>query len=110
LNTVVLVYNMSLGLQDPANYVTFVGALDLYRPAPPGQGILALLGMSIVSDVTAVFGSTLRRTITLQTTTFGDTLYGGDANQIKAATRNIFRAALGLLAPASVTASEPVVT
>ncbi len=107
--TVVLDHVFDLGPQNPASYVAKVQAIDVYELPPPGQGILDILGMTIVSDVTAVFGGALKRTITLQTTAVGDQLYP-TADAVKNATRNIFRDALGQRTPALVLALEPVVT
>lgn len=107
--TVTLLYTLDVGIQLAANYVARVEAIDVFDPAPPGQGILALLGMDLVSDTTVAAGTnTITRTIVLRTNAQGDQLYA-NADAVKAATRNIFRAALNLRTPALVTAAEPVV-
>lgn len=109
MHTVVLDYLFDLGVQNPVAYVAKVQAIDVYEKPPPGQGVLDILGMTIVSDVAAIIGIELHRTITLKTTAAGDQLYP-TANAIKAATRGIFTGALALRTPAVVTAVEPVVT
>src|SRR3990167_123559 len=66
--TVTLVYAIGTGFQIAANYVVLVQGIDLYEPPPPGQGILALLGMDLISDVTvAASVNALTRTIVLRT-------------------------------------------
>lgn len=110
MSTVVLDHVFNTGIQNPTSLVSRVQAIDLYELPPPSQGLLALLGFSITSDVTAVVGGLLKRTITLQTTAFGDSIYGGSATKIKDATRNLFRNALGMRTPSIVTAAEPVVS
>lgn len=107
--TVTLVYALSVGFQLAANYVTSVDAIDLYELPAPDQGVLTLLGLDLVSDVTvAASVSALTRTIVLQTNAQGDGMYV-DADAVKDATRNIFRGALSLRVPAQVVAAEPVV-
>lgn len=108
-HTVVLDHIFTVGLKDPATLVAKVAAIDVYEKPPPGHGVLDILGMTIVSDVTAVVVGSLRRTITLRTTAQGDSFYP-TADAIKNATRNIFRDALSLRTPAVVTALEPVVS
>ncbi|GMV18002.1 MAG: hypothetical protein AMXMBFR56_62260 [Polyangiaceae bacterium] len=107
--TVTLVYGISVGIQLAANYVTAVQNIDVFEPAPPGQGILAMLGMDLVSDTTVAAGlNAITRTIVLQTNAQGDALYA-DADAVKDATRNIFRSALSVKLPGQVVAAEPVV-
>jgi hypothetical protein len=108
--TATLVYSIDTGFQFAANYVAAVQAIDLFEPPPPAQGVLTLLGMDLVSDVTAQAGVNLvTRTIVLSTNAQGDGMYS-DADAVKAATRNLFKAALNLRLPGRVAAAEPVVT
>lgn len=66
--TVTLVYAIGTGFQLAANYVALVQAIDLYEPPPPGQGILEMLGMDLVSDTTVAAGpNTVTRTVVLRT-------------------------------------------
>lgn len=107
---VTLDYIIGVGLQNPANYVAVVAAINLYEPAPPGQGLLTYLGLTIVSDVTMIAAGALHRTITLTPNAQGLLMYGTDPTKIKDATRNLFREALDLKTPGTVTAAEPVVS
>lgn len=107
--TVTLVYGISVGIQLAANYVTAVQNIDVFEPAPPGQGVLALLGMDLVSDTTVASGlHAITRTIVLQTNAQGDLLYA-NAEAVKNATRNLFGSALSVKLPGQVVAAEPVV-
>lgn len=106
--TVGLEYLFDLGLQNPSNYVARVSAINVFD-GPTGANILSILGMTVISDVTAVVGSTLKRIFLLSTTALGDQLYP-NATALKNATRGIFRAALELRTSAGVTATEPGVT
>lgn len=62
------------------------------------------------NDKTILSAGSLVRTIVLKTNTLGDSLWGGDADLIKTATSNLYRGALALGFPGTVTASAPVVT
>lgn len=107
--TATLVYAIGTGFQLAANYVTLVQSIDLYEPPPPGQGLLEMLGMDLISDITAAAGAnTITRTVVLRTNTQGDGLYA-DADAVKDATRNLFTAALSTRVPGQVSAAEPVV-
>lgn len=108
--TATLVYVIDTGFQSAANYVVAVQSINLFEPPPPGQGLLTMLGMDLTSDVTVQSGpNSVTRTVVLTTNAQGDEMYA-DADAVKAATRNLFKAALNLRLPGRVAAAEPVVT
>jgi hypothetical protein len=100
---VTLSYHVSVGLQLAANLLAKVQAIVL------NTGELDLLGMSIVSDVTAVEDCDIVRTVVLETNAQGDELFPS-VDALQDATRQLWRSRLNLLVPGIVTADEPVVT
>lgn len=76
--------------------------------APIFQGELAMLGMTVATDSTAIAASKVTRSIVLQTTTLGDSLFP-TAQKLKDATRGLYKLALSGYVPASVKADEPLV-
>jgi hypothetical protein len=100
---VTLSYRIGVGLQSAAALAARVGAIVL------NTGELALLGMSIMSDVTVVDGCDLVRTVVLETNAQGNELFPTPTS-LRDATRQLWRSRLNLLVPGVVTVDEPVVS
>ncbi len=99
-----LSYAVKAGLQSVDAFAAQVAAVELY------DGELEQLGMIVLSDDTAPSGNRfVTRTILLETTALGDSLWLTE-DQLKAATRNLYTAELELRVPALVRPAEPVVT
>lgn len=103
--TITLAYDCEVGIQDPALMVAKIdsAAVDLY-----GQGELDFFPFTVFSDVTAVVGPLVRRTIVFTVTAEGEVQYPTDEEK-KLATRNLFTQQLALGAIVHVVAAEPVV-
>jgi hypothetical protein len=97
--TVTLVYNCSLGIQIPST--TAVAAVDITQELPA-------LGMTVNSDVTALVGSTVQRTIVLNVGTFGNRWFPSN-DLLIAATQDLYSQKIGLQVPCYVQANTPVV-
>ncbi len=102
--TITLAYDCSVGIQDPAAMVAKIAAVNLYN-----NGELEFLPFTVFSDVTAVVGAIVRRTIVFTVTAQGEIEYPTDLDK-EYATRGLFTQALALNALVSVVAADPVVT
>lgn len=101
---VTLVYNLNADVQILSNKL-LVRAADINFD----QGVLTILGMKVVQDDTVLENGAIKKTIVLETLPAGDSTYK-TPEQLKDATRNIFRDVFALRMPALVTAEEPVVS
>lgn len=102
--TVTLRYDVNVGRQNLGLMVAKVAAVPLLA-----DGTLDILGMSVTSDVSAVSGSVVRRTIALFVQTAGLARFPTDASKIYA-TKKLCKSELALKLAASVQAATPVVT
>ncbi len=98
---ITLVYRADVGLQVPANYVAKVQAIELSAELEP-------LSMTKTSDVTVLDGSSVKRTVVLQTTPEADVMYPS-TDLKKAVTRDLWTEVIASRIPARVVADEPVV-
>lgn len=105
---VVLVYDCYVGAQpSDAGSALFVKVRDLVLD--PGEATASMLGLTLDSDVTAVAGSAIRRTLTYAVTATGNANFPSDA-ALQSATKSLFRSVLELRVPARVVAADPVVS
>lgn len=103
--TITLVYDCSVGIQDPVDMVAKIAAVNLYN-----NGTLDFLPFTVGvgDDTTAVVGSIVRRTIVFTVTAEGELQYPTEEDK-EAATRQLFTTALAAGAIVSVVAADPVV-
>jgi len=99
--TVTLVYDCSVGIQDPNNFVALVAAVNITDELP-------FLGMSVGADATVVAGGKVQRTIVLDVLPSGNAWFPSDA-LVAAATVGIYAQKIAQQVPCSVAASAPVV-
>lgn len=104
MSQITLVYDCAVGIQNLAVMQAKVAAVNLY-----GNGELDFLPFTVASDVTAINGTQIRRTIVFDVTPDGEVLYPTDTEK-QYATRGLFSQALTLDALVRVTAADPVVT
>lgn len=105
---ITLKYDLNVGSQSA--FATKL--LDRAKSIDVDQGSLDYIGMSIVDDQTAPdlhAKNKIIRVITLATNALGDSIWQ-NADQLKYATRNIFKEIFEQRMPALVTAEEPVVS
>lgn len=102
--TVTLEYDVSVGRQNLGAMVAKVNAVPLLV-----DGTLDILGMTKLSDVSAVSGSLVRRTIALFVLPSGQERFPTNEAKIYA-TKNLCRSELALKLASFVTAAEPVIT
>lgn len=102
--TVTLRYDVNVGRQDLGAMVARVQAVPLLE-----DGTLDMLGMTKAIDVSAVNGSSVRRTITLTVDAAGQQRFPTDDDKI-AATRGLCKSTLELKLGATVQEQTPVVT
>lgn len=100
--TVTLEYSVSAGNHPLSSLLTKVQGVQLSR------GELDLIGMTTQSDVSAISGSEVVRTVVLETTDAGDEDFPTEA-ALTYATKNFYTQSLALGVPAQVLASAPVV-
>lgn len=101
--TVTLVYSAPIPpTMSDSDFESLVGAVDVT------EGELALLGMSVDSDSTAIVGPDVERTIVLDVGADGEARFPTDAEK-EDVTRALYTIALATKIPAQVSASEPVV-
>jgi hypothetical protein len=98
---VTLTYDVATGLQDPALMAPKIAAI-------PVDQEFEFLHMTKTSDVTTQGAAKVTRSIILQTDAESDQMFP-TTDDLKAATRHLLSGVLGLAAPGSVLAAEPVV-
>jgi hypothetical protein len=99
---VTLEYTAPAGVQAASSIAAKLGAVPIYR------GELDMLGLVRVSDESEVVAGEAVRTIVLETTSDGDTLWPTD-EALANATRNLYTQSLAYGLPGRVSAAEPVV-